>query len=192
MFESLTLDGYFTGKDGDLSWSHGPAQQDPEWMEFVSGNASGGGALLFGRVTFEMMRSFWPTPQAAKDMPKVAKAMNEMPKFVVSKTLKQPDWQNTTILSGDLVEDVMRLKASDGPNLTILGSGRVVSRLAATGLVDSYQFVLIPVAIGVGRPLFEDMHQPLALQRVDSRSFRNGNVVVTYAPEPAAVAGPRS
>ena len=70
VFESISLDGFFTDATGDMSWAH---TQDPEWNAFVSGNASGGGALLFGRVTYQQMASFWPTPQAAQMLPEVAR-----------------------------------------------------------------------------------------------------------------------
>jgi dihydrofolate reductase len=83
-FESVSLDGYFADVNGDMSWAH---KQDAEWNAFVGGNASGGGALLFGRVTYELMASFWPTPAAMERAPVVAEGMNNMPKVVFSRTL---------------------------------------------------------------------------------------------------------
>lgn len=88
VFDNVTLDGYFTSENGDIEWAHEGA--DAEWNEFVSNNASGEGALLFGRVTFEMMRSFWTTPAAMEAMPAVAEGMNRMPKYVASRTLHDP------------------------------------------------------------------------------------------------------
>ena len=82
VFNSVTLDGYFTGKGGDMQWAH-EGQDDPEWQQFVAGNAGGGGALLLGRVTWEMMASWWPTPMAAKAMPQVAQGMNRMTKYTL-------------------------------------------------------------------------------------------------------------
>src|SRR5688572_2458021 len=125
-FTSISLDGCFTDARNDMSWAH---KQDDEWNAFTSSNASGDGALLYGRVTYEMMKAFWPTPQAARMMPEVAKAMNAMPKYVVSRTLRAADWQNTTVLAGDLVGDVQALKSTEGPDLVILGSGSIVSQL---------------------------------------------------------------
>ena len=81
VFNQVTLDGYFSGPNGDLSWAH---KQDPEWDKFVAGNAQGGGTLLFGRVTYEMMAAFWPTPEAAKAFPAVAEGMNNAQKIVFS------------------------------------------------------------------------------------------------------------
>ena len=76
VFNNVTLDGYFADRNGDMSWAH---RQDAEWNAFVGGNASGGGALLFGRVTYELMASFWPTPAAMERAPVVAEGMNNMP-----------------------------------------------------------------------------------------------------------------
>jgi len=84
VFNSVTLDGYFTDKNSDMSWAH---KNDPEWNAFVADNAKGGGTLLFGRITYELMASFWPTPAAMQMMPDVAKGMNSLPKVVFSRTL---------------------------------------------------------------------------------------------------------
>src|SRR5215212_3235832 len=94
VFNNISIDGYFTDKNSDMSWAH--HSQDAEWSDFVSGNAGGNGRLLFGRKTYQQMASFWPTPQAAQMMPAVAAGMNAMPKYVVSRTLARADWQNTT------------------------------------------------------------------------------------------------
>src|SRR5512135_2853572 len=110
-FEQVSLDGFFVDARGDMSWAH---KQDPEWKEFAAGNASGGGTLLFGRVTYEMMARFWPTPAAMQSAPVVARAMNEMPKVVFSRTLKNVSWENTTLVKGDLAAEVRKLKGQPG------------------------------------------------------------------------------
>ncbi|MFL5606068.1 MAG: dihydrofolate reductase family protein, partial [Gemmatimonadaceae bacterium] len=81
VFNNVSLDGYFTDAKGDMSWAH---NNDPEWNAFAAENASGGGALLLGRITYDLMASFWPTPRAMQAMPEVAKGMNRMPKVVFS------------------------------------------------------------------------------------------------------------
>ena len=108
VFNQVTLDGYFTDPRGDMSWAH-KDPGDAEWNAFVGGNASGDGALLFGRITYEMMASFWPTPAAMEMMPAVAEGMNRMPKYVVSRTLKKVAWKNTTLVKGELVAEVRKL-----------------------------------------------------------------------------------
>src|SRR5205823_8847822 len=99
VFNSVSLDGYFTGRQGDMSWAH---KQDKEWNDFVAGNASGEGELVFGRVTYEMMASYWPTSQARKDAPAVAGKMNDAPKIVFSHKMKKATWKNTRLIGGDI------------------------------------------------------------------------------------------
>src|SRR6478736_5010160 len=120
VFTNISLDGFFTDAKGDMSWAH---KHDEEWNAFASGNASGRGELLFGRVTYDMMAAFWPTPQAAAMLPTVAAGMNNMRKIVFSRNLDHVSWQNTTLVRGDLLTEVKKLKEQGGPDLVILGSG---------------------------------------------------------------------
>ncbi len=177
MFESISVDGYFTDANGDMRWAH-RGSDDREFAAWVAGNASGGGALLFGRKTYEMMVAYWPTPAAAQQLPEVAAGMNRSRKYVASRTLGEATWQNTRLLNGDLVAAVRELKQSAGPGITLLGSGSVAAQLGEAGLVDEYQFVIIPIALGGGRTVFSRRRE---LRLVDQRAFGNGNVVVTYA-----------
>jgi len=179
VFDTVSLDGFFTDEHHDMSWAH---QRDEEWNAFSSSNAGGDGELLFGRVTYEMMAAFWPTPQAAKMLPEVAAGMNAMPKIVVSRTLATVTWQNTRLLKGDLVPEVTRLKQQPGADLVILGSGSVVSQLAEAGLIDEYQIVVSPIVLGRGRTLFETVRRRIKLTLTKTRAFRNGNVVLWYEP----------
>ena len=176
VFESISIEGYFTDTNGDMSWAHA-GREDTEFADWVSGNASSGGELLFGRKTYQMMEGFWPTPIAAQQMPNVAKGMNSARKYVASKTI-EPTWNNTDLLSGELIKAVRDLKSSDGPDITVLGSGGVAAQLGEARLVDEYQFVIIPVALGGGRTVFT---KGCKLRLLEQRAFRSGNVVVTYA-----------
>ena len=130
VFNTVSLDGYFTDQNNDMSWVK-QHLNDAEWDEFVGGNASGNGVLLFGRVTYEMMASFWPSPQATQMMPVVAKGMNQSEKVVFSKTLSRADWNNTTLVKGNLADEVCRLKQQPGNGMVILGSGQIVAELTA-------------------------------------------------------------
>ena len=177
VFESVSVDGYFCGVDGDMSWAHG-ANDDAELAAWVSGNASSGAELVFGRKTYEMMQAFWPTPEAARQMPEVAKGMNGAKKHLASRTVR-PTWTNTHLLEGDLVPAIGALKeASGGPSLTVLGSGTIATQLAEAGLVDEYQLVIVPVLLGAGRSVFPRARK---LRRIEERAFPGGNVMVTYA-----------
>jgi dihydrofolate reductase len=179
VFNNVSLDGYFTDSSGDMSWAH---KQDAEWNEFVAGNASGGGALVLGRVTYEMMAGFWPTPAALAMNPAVAERMNTMPKAVFSRTLDKASWNNTRLLKGDLAAEMRKLKAEPGPDMVILGSGSIVAQLASAGLIDEYQVVVHPLALGGGRTLFQGVPRRLGLTLQKTRAFGNGAVVLWYQP----------
>jgi dihydrofolate reductase len=178
VFNNLSLDGYIADENGDMSWAH---RRDPEWDAFTSENASGEAEMLFGRVTYDMMAGFWPTPQAREAMPDVARAMNEAPKVVFSRTLEKPAWQNTRLVKGDLAEEVRRMKAQAGPGMLIMGSGSIVSQLTDAGLIDEYQVVVHPIVLGRGRGMF-DVRDKTRLTMKKSRVFGNGNVVLWYEP----------
>ena len=179
VFENVSLDGFFADEKSDMSWAH---KHDEEWTAFSSGNAGGEAELLFGRVTYEMMASFWPTAEAARMLPEVAAGMNRMRKFVFSRTLTAVSWQNTALLQGDLASEAARLKQQPGPDLLMLGSGRIVSQLTEARLIDEYQIVLAPIILGRGRTLFETVKDKRPLALTSNRSFRNGNVVLKYVP----------
>ena len=175
VFESISTDGYFTDANNDMSWAYDVAQ-DAEFADWISANATSGGDLLFGRKTYEMMEAYWPTAKAAREMPAVATGMNAAKKYVVSRTIR-PTWNNTHLLRGDFVQNVRDLKASDGPDITILGSGSIAAQLGEAELVDGYQFVVIPVALGAGRTVFTSRCK---LRLEEERAFGCGRVVLTY------------
>ena len=181
VFNNISLDGYFTDSNSDMSWAHKNA--DEEWNKFTSENASGGGVLLFGRKTYDLMVSFWPTKQAYDMMPTVAEGMNNLPKVVFSRTMDKAEWNNTRLVKGNIVEEVSRMKSEPGDDMVIMGSGTVVSQLTQERLIDEYQIIVHPLVLGGGRTLFEGVKQPLPLKRVNSRSFGNGNVLLTYVPD---------
>lgn len=181
VFNNITLDGYFTGTDGDLSWAHSAAR-DPEFDAFIEANSKGDGVLVMGRVTYELMASYWPTELASRNDPVVADRMNSLPKVVFSRTLKQAEWQNTTLVGDDLVGTMRRMKDETGSDMTILGSGSIVSQLAQEGLIDEFQIVLNPVVIGSGRTLFDGVAHMLKLRLTRTRAFANGNALLCYAP----------
>src|ERR1700753_2003757 len=132
VFESISVDGYFTQADGGNDFAH--RRGDPEFDAFAPVNASKEGELVFGRVTYEEMVAFWPTPAAAAMMPEVARAMNARRKSVFSRSWKSSDW-NTTRVFDDAVGTVRRWKGEDGPDLVVLGSGGLVAQLVGARLV---------------------------------------------------------
>jgi len=180
-FIHLSLDGYYCDAKGDMGFAHKPPD-DEEWQTFVKGNASGDSVLVFGRRTYDMMAAWWPTPAAAQAMPEVAARMNGASKVVFSRTMTSAAWQNTTLIAEDAVAAIRRMKEEPGPDMTILGSGSLVGQLAGAGLVDTLQVVVNPIALGGGQALFAGLTRPLDLALTGTRVFRNGAVVLWYAP----------
>jgi dihydrofolate reductase len=180
VFNQVSLDGYFTDANGDMSWAHTRGNSDPEWKAFVEDNAKGGGELVFGRVTYDLMKSYWPTPAAHQNDPVVAEGMNALPKVVFSRTLNEASWSNTKVVKGDLPAEVLKMKDDSGPDMVIMGSGRIISQLIPEKLIDEYQIVIIPVALGKGRTMFDGITEKLTLKPTKTRAFRNGNVFVSY------------
>lgn len=180
MFNNVSIDGYFVDAAGGMGWAH--RGDDPEWNAYVSGNASGDGLLVFGRKTYDMMASFWPTPMAASANPVVAERMNAGRKLVFSRSMREASWRNTRLVNDDLLGEIRRLKQDGDVDMTILGSGSVVAQLAEAGLVDAYQLVVVPVALGAGRTIFDGLTHHVHMKPTQARAFKNGNVVLSYEP----------
>lgn len=180
VFNFVTLNGFYSGPNGDISW-HKDKDNDPEKDEYGKQGVRASTTLIFGRVTYQMMASFWPTPDAMKHMPEMAAGMNRAEKFVFSKTLQSANWENTTLVKDDMFEAIKKLKES-GRELTILGSGSIVTQLAEHGLIDQFQFMIDPVVIGSGKAIFSGIKTNLNLVLTDSKVFKSGIIVLTYKP----------
>jgi class 3 adenylate cyclase/dihydrofolate reductase len=145
-------------------------------------------AFLLGRRTWQIWAAFWPT---AGGDPEIARLVNGMPKYVVSNTLERAEWENSTIISGDIASEVRRLKAQPGRELVVYGSPDLVDELLRHDLVDEYRLLIYPVILGAGKHLFRDRIDTRHLRLIGSRTFPSGVVVLTYVPEDAAPAGGR-
>jgi dihydrofolate reductase len=178
VFNLVTLDGYFAGVGGDISWH----MVDAEFQEYAEKASNSGNTLLFGRVTYDLMNSYWTAQEAIKDDPVVAKGMNDSQKIVFSRNLARADWANTRLIKGDLIEEVRKLKKHSGSDMTILGSGSIVAQLTQAGLIDEYQILLNPVVLGKGKTLFEGVDHTITLKLVKSHAFSNGNIMLYYEP----------
>lgn len=176
-FQFITLNGYLADASGDIGWhKHGAEEAQYSAESLKSGNT-----LLFGRVTFEQMASYWPTPIAVAQYPFVAEGMNKAEKIVVSRTLERTTWNNTRLVKDNFIAEVQSLKQGS-KDITLLGSGSVLTQLAEHNLIDEYQIMLNPVALDEGKALFKDMRRKLDLQLIDSRIFKSGVVLLTYQP----------
>jgi dihydrofolate reductase len=181
VFNHVSLDGYFVDMNGDMSWAHS-SHEDEEWNAFVADNANGGGTLVFGRVTYDLMAGFWPTPVALQSLPALAERMNNLPKIVFSRTMDKASWNNTKLVKGDIAAEIARMKQETGEGMAILGSGSIVSQLAHEGLIDEYQIVVNPIVLGKGRTMFYGVKDRLNLKPTKTRAFGNGNVLLCYEP----------
>ena len=182
VFNFITLNGFYKGPAEDISWhSHGGSEDNDLAIEGLGSGAT----ILFGRVTYTMMASYWPTPDALRDNPEIAEGMNNAEKIVFSRTLKKPLWNNSKLMSGNLAEEVKKLKQEEGNDMVILGSGSIVSQLTEYRLIDEYQFLLDPVAIGDGTPLFKGISKRLDLKLTQTKTFKNGAVLLTYVSRTA-------
>ena len=177
-FNFISLDGYYKGLNEDISWN----KHDTEWDEYAAEGVKSGSTLIFGRVTYQLMAAYWPTPMAAENDARVTAGMNNNHKIVFSRLLEKAGWHNTTLIKDDLAGAIKKLKQTPGSDMTILGSGTIVTQLAELGLIDEFQIMLNPVVIGNGTPLFQGIKRKLDLKLKSSRIFKNGNVLLCYEP----------
>jgi dihydrofolate reductase len=173
----ISIDGYFAGPNRDIDWFKN--KPDPEFEAFSLERAQGKSTLLFGRTTYEMMASAWPSDEAHNDQPGMADVMAKSPKIVFSKTLREveegPRWQNVE-LRHDIDAAALR---DDDRDFTTLGSGSIVRQLAAHEVVDEYSFVVNPILLGSGQNAFAGIDRS-HLELSEARSFKNGLVWLTY------------
>lgn len=179
IFNFVTLNGFYKGPGEDISWHRHGEEENEYAAEMLS---TGGGTLLFGRVTYEHMASYWPTPDAIKTNPTVAKGMNDADKIVFSRSLKKADWSNTKLVKDNILEEVKKMKQLPGNDLTVLGSGSIITQLADKGLIDEYQVMVDPVALGEGTPIFKGIHKKLELKLTKTRTFKSGVILLCYQP----------
>lgn len=176
--ENITLDGVIEATGGwfDPVGNDGVDQSDQ--VEFMSNHMLAADAFLVGRVTFEQMRGFWP--KQTEDTTGVSDYLNRVSKYVVSSTLHDPDWVNSTVLSGDLDEEIRELKSQPGGDIVTTGSITLVHALVAAGLVDQYRLFVYPVVLGSGARLFAEATSVPGLQLDQAQRFRSGIVALTY------------
>lgn len=177
MFNLITLDGCFEGPKGDIDWH----RVDEEFHEFAGDQLREADGLIFGRKTYQMMASYWPTPEAIADDPVISGYMNALPKIVFSRTLDRAEWNNTRLIQGDAEDEVARLRQEPGRDLFIFGSADLSASLTRHGLIDEYRLMIVPLILGNGRPLFSDGN-PVNLSLLRQRTFHNGNVLLVYQP----------
>ncbi len=176
--QNITLDGVIDAAEGwfDATGEEGVDQSDI--IAAVREEIATTDALLVGRVTFEQMRGYWPLQP--EDPTGVRDHLNEVDKYVVSRTLQNPAWERSTVLQGPLLEEVRKLKAQPGKGIVVTGSMSLLPELIAGGVVDEYRLFVYPVVLGRGRRLFADATALPRLHLVEARPFRSGIVLLRY------------
>jgi dihydrofolate reductase len=181
--EFLSLDGVMESPE---EWAFSYSNDEME-----EANASGmaaADAMLLGRVTYQEFASYWPYQDSA-DQP-FADYLNNTPKFVVSTILEAPlEWQNSTLIKGNVAEEIAKLKRQPGKDIAIVGSGTLVRSLLQDGLLDELQLMVHPVVLGGGKRLFEEEGDQKGLKLVDSKTFSTGVLYLTYQPGRKEVEG---
>ncbi len=177
-FMLTSLDGYFEGPNQDISWHN----VDEEFNEFSIEQLNSVDTLLFGRVTYEMMASYWPTSEAIVNDPAVAAKMNATPKIVFSNTLTSVTWQNTRLIRGNIEKEVSALKQKPGKDMIIFGSSDLAVSFISHNLIDEFRILINPVILGGGKPIFQGIQGRLPLKLIKTMLFRSGNVLLNYVP----------
>ena len=166
----ISLDGVIEDANSWMGpWFNG------ELGQAVGGLIAGQDSMLIGRVTYDEFAAHWPHQEG--DM---ADTMNGTQKYVVSDTLDKADWQNTAVISGDVVAEVTALKEQDGKNIGMTGSATLVDHLLHHGLVDELHLFVLPIVIGSGKRLFRDGDEKLPLKLLSSETYETGVIHVTY------------
>lgn len=177
MWNLLTLDGYFEGaKSWELDWHNDVWGEELERLSLDQLRTAE--MLLFGRLTYEGMAAHWPTAKGD-----VADLMNALAKVVFSRTLKTADWANTTLVRGDAVPVVLKLKEEGRGNMFVFGSGNLSATFIREGLFDEYRLLIAPVILGTGNPLFGHGLSRQGLKLLGSRQLASGGVILRYAPK---------
>jgi len=178
----VTLDGFFAGPNGEIDWHI----VNDEFFEDSIALLNAVDTLLFGRVTYQGMLSYWTSPSAIEDDPIITDKMNTTPKIVFSKTLERVEWgkwNNARLVKDHIAEEISRLKQRPGKDMVIFGSGSIVSTLAQLGLIDDYRIFVAPVVLGSGKPLFTGMPKPVNLKLSGTKTYKTGVVLLSYQPE---------
>jgi dihydrofolate reductase len=174
--EMITLDGYFARPDGELDWFFWNEEMEKTAIDLISTVDT----LLFGRVTYELMASYWPSASAPAENPIIVEKMNNLPKIVFSKTLEKIEWKNTKQIKEINKEEILKIKEQPGRNMVIYGSGSLVSVFMNLGLIDEYYIFVNPVVLGRGKPLFKGLNNQENLKLIETKPFSNGVVLLHY------------
>jgi dihydrofolate reductase len=172
----ISLDGFISGPNGEIDWFVWDKELERYTVEMM-GKVD---MIMFGRVTYEIMASYWPN--ATADNPYIKERMNGLPKIVFSRTLNKLEWNNSTLVPEIDPERIMRMKRMSGKNIVILGSGTIVSEMTQLGLIDEFRMIVNPVILGEGKQMFKGIDERQKLKLIDTRQLGSGVAILTYQP----------
>ncbi len=182
-FMHTSLDGFVAGPNGEMNW----ITVNEEMFDFIATMTDQADTALYGRVTYEMMQSYWPKagehPNASKHDKEHSKWYNNVSKVVLSKTMKEAGLHNTIVIADQLSENINKLKQSrngEGKNILIFGSPGASQSLLNEGLVDEFWLFVNPIILGKGMPLFKDLTGMTKLNLVESKTFASGVIALHY------------
>lgn len=182
LFNLISLDGFFEGNGRDISWHN----VDDEFNKFAIEQTKSFGAIIFGRVTYELFESYWPValkdPKTSKEDRIIAKTIDDIEKIVFSKKLKKVTWKNSKLFSEINVDKIKKLKKKLSNDMVIFGSGKIAQQMVNLGLIDEYRMLVNPIVLGEGRLMFENVKK-IKLKLINTRVFKNGNVLLCYKPK---------
>ena len=182
---NITLDGFMAGPNCELDWHFN--RWTAEMAEIQSKQLSCADTILLGRVTYNAMGAYWSAARSDLSFPREDLAfvdlMNSRQKVVFSRTLTQLNWENSIQLSGNLGSEIYRLKKSEGNDIIIYGSSKLISGLNPLGIIDEYLLWVHPVILGTGKPLFSKVKEPADMQLTKVQQFSSGVVLLQYNKE---------
>ncbi|MBB2145493.1 dihydrofolate reductase [Pedobacter sp. LMG 31464] len=179
-FMHSSLDGFAAGLKGEMNWTH----VDEEMFDFVATLTNNVDIALYGRVTYEMMQSYWPTageqPNASKHDKEHSVWYKNVSKIVLSTTISQEGLENTTVISDQLEDNINNIKNQDGKNILIFGSPRASHSLLSYNLIDEFWLFVNPVLLGEGIPLFKNINELTKLKLIETKTFASGVIALHY------------
>ena len=182
--EFISLDGVMEAPGGGEDYKHAgwtfEINRGEEGNKFKIKETSDSEALLLGRVTYEGFAKAWPSREG-----EFADKFNRMPKYVISSTLKKADWNNSTILSGDVIEEIAKLKKKLNGNIVVHGSAQLVQALVANDLINELRLMVFPVILGSGKKLFDGMDEKKSMKLISSQTVGDGVGILIYEPKQA-------
>jgi dihydrofolate reductase len=171
-----SLDGFFEGPNKELDWHH----VDEQFHEYAIDLLHHVDAILFGRLTYQMMAAYWTTLHAAANDPVITSLMNSKNKIVFSRTLEQVEWNNSLLINENIAEEITKRKHEDGKDMVIFGSGTIISFFSPLGLIDEYRIMVNPIILGSGNPLFKGIPERMKLKLIRTKTFNSGIVLLCY------------